>query len=434
MKLKISHDDLGSLRGADVVNGYYMFNQRLKRATVYRMVLTHKDVYKFVEGNGETITITFQSKVEGAEVWIGNNIAGIIQNGTFKTTWPKNLRCEYKIHKDNYEDITGIITDTEENINQIVNPLPYFGILDVKTSPIAEIHINNKFADKGRVIKELMPGRYTITISEKDKRTISEVVFIQRGKTENIYEIPQKLYSQVKFLSTPDGSSIMVDGRSVGQTPKSISLEAGDHIFKMSKFGYKTKTIIKHINPNGNETISMTLFKPSLFKRNMFYAGVGYYLSGTYKLDAKIGGYIGWINMELSFDALGSCEAKWYDGQNKLVGTDNYDEGIGMHGKIGYGFIVGSRLLITPQIGYAFGGYSCSSSETIDVYLASGACHAMTLTCKFDYSPCKYITLYASPMYAMRLKEPNDEYSYKSSVLDKTYNGFSIAAGAAFYF
>lgn len=30
MKLKISHDDLGSLRGADVVNGYYMFNQRLK--------------------------------------------------------------------------------------------------------------------------------------------------------------------------------------------------------------------------------------------------------------------------------------------------------------------------------------------------------------------------------------------------------------------
>lgn len=433
MKMKLSHADLGSLRGADVENGYYMFSQRLKKAKVYRMVLTHKEVYKFVEGTGETVTITFQSEVEGAEVWIGNNLAGTIQNGKFKITWPQKLICEYKIHKDNYEDVVGKISNTEKDVNQIVNPLPYFGILKISTSEKAEICINNSLEGKGHVVKELMPGKYFITITEKDKKTISKNIIIQRGKTEYIYDRPEKIYSQVKLYSNPEGCSIMVDGRNVGETPKSISLEAGDHVFKMSKFGYKNKTVSKHINPNTVETISMSLFKPSLYKKNMFYTGLGYQVLGSPKMDVKIGGYINWVNLELSFNILGSCEAKWYDG-NTLVGTDYYDDGFGIQGKIGYGFVVGSRLLITPQVGYAFGGYSCKSSDTIDVYLGSGANQALTITCKLDYSPSKHITLYTSPMYSLRFATPDDEYTYKSSVLDQTFNGFSIAIGASVYF
>ena len=392
MRMKITHADLGSLKGIGVEDGFFMFPHRLKRAQCYRMELTHKEVYKFVEGTGETVTITFQSEVEGAEVWIGNNLAGTIQNGKFKITWPKKLICEYKIHKDNYEDVVGKISNTEKDVNQIVNPFPYFGILKISTSGKAEIRINNSLEGKGHMAKELMPGKYFITITEKDKKTISKNIIIQRGKTEYIYDRPEKIYSQVKLYSNPEGCSIMVDGRNVGETPKSISLEAGDHIFKMSKFGYKTKTLSKHINPNTVETISMSLYKPSLYKQKMFYAGCGYQIIGKPELDIKIGGYINWYNIEFGIN--------W-----AVSKTDVFDEGVGIQAKIGYGFIAGGRLLITPQIGYACGGYS----NTVDAD-GSGLGQAITFTCKLDYSPCKYITLYTTPMYSLQFAGFYDEY------------------------
>lgn len=416
-KINISHADFGSLRGYGVEDdGYYYFTfGSLKRAKCYRMVLTHKEVYKFIEGNGETVTITFQSKVEGAEVWIGNKLAGTIQNGTFQIPWPKKLKCEYKIHKYNYEDIIGSISNTEKDVYQTVNPLPYFGILDIRTSEMAEIRINNKLEGKGHVVKELMPGRYSITISEKDKKTISKNVVIQRGKTEYVYDKPEKIYSQVNFSSNPQGCSISVDGRNIGQTPKTISVEAGDHVFKMSKFGYKTKTVSQHINPYVAETIFMTLYKPSLYKQKMFYVGCGYQIYGKPELDIKIGGYINWYNIEFGIN--------WALSEEGL-----FNEGVGLQAKIGYGFVTGSRLLITPQIGYACGGYN-----NIEDVQGSGLGQAITLTCKFDYSPCKHITLYATPMYSLQFAEFYDEYK-SLSVLKQTFNGFSIAAGAAFYF
>jgi len=47
------------------------------------------------------------------------------------------------------------------------------------------------------------------------------------------------IVTQVDIVSTPTGADIEIDGAFVGNAPSSVTLKAGEHIFKVTKKGFK---------------------------------------------------------------------------------------------------------------------------------------------------------------------------------------------------
>lgn len=454
MKMKITHPDLGSLRGADVENGYYMFSQRLKKATVYRLVLTHKEVLKVV-GPQIPAKLTFKCDVDGAEVIIGNgkdekNI-GIIANNQYTMTWPKGHSIAYRIRKNRYEDFDG--TYKVENDENIINVelKPLFGYVSIKTLPEAIIRLNGKEVGRGEYNEALDNGNYTVVVSKNGYHDAQKTFSISSGDNKVIELNLDMIYGALNVTSNPPGASVYIDGVNKGVTPTTISgLVPGNHKVELRKSSYVN--IIKYINILGDQTVSTdALFTTkqsvqtlrdhkqkshffinagfSIGSLNSPNVGIGYYIRQAAGLLIEAGGFYGLSKSDKIY---------WYNSDYDNIGESTYSP-YGIYGNLGFAVNCALKFTITPKVGIRYIGLNSNWSGTSDAYsdpIKGANAFSLPISCMFSYTICPHLLISLTPEYALSIKESNGfkEIGDHSSKVKNFTRGFNGNIGLTFYF
>lgn len=453
MKMKITHPDLGSLRGADVENGYYMFSQRLKKAKVYRLVLTHKEVLKVV-GPQVPVKLTFKCDVDGAEVIVGDGnegkLLGTIANHQYSMTWPKGHSIAYRIKKKRYEEYEGTYK-VENDANIInVNLKPLFGYVTIKTLPEATIKLNGKEVARGSYNEALDNGSYSVIVSKSGYHDAHQTFSINSGEHKEINIEPEMIYGSVKVTSNPSGAEVYVDGKRKGVTPTTIdNLVPGSHKLELRKNSYVN--INQTVQVVGDQIISTTAeftTKQSIqtlrdhAKRNHIYItagfqagalmasnfGLGFYMPKAAGSMVEIGGFYGFAK---------SNEVFWYNSDYDNIGKATYSP-LGGYASIGFAIKCSLKFHVTPKVSFHYIGLKSNWTSTNgknDPASGSNA-SAVSLGCMISYTICPHFMVSLTPEYSLAIKESNGfkEIAKHSPSIKNFDKGFNGKLGLTYYF
>jgi hypothetical protein len=221
---------------------------------------------KIVVEDGKTTTANFKLIPTFAEINIKTpNEATIFINNEQKGTgsWSGRLNAgvySIEARKPNHysakKDIE-IMAGDKQVIDLL--PVPIYGSLDVISNPIgATIAINGKvYGTTPNTISDLIIGEYEVELSLNQHVTSIERIIVTEKQTVTLNTSLTK-GQVVAINSTPAGAIINIDGRDYGATPKSLTLQKGDHSILLSMSGYlpskKTITLDKK-NTEINETL-----------------------------------------------------------------------------------------------------------------------------------------------------------------------------------
>ena len=454
MKMKITHPDLGSLRGADVENGFYMFSQRLKKAKVYRLELTHKEVLKVV-GPQIPVKLTFNCNVEGAEVILGEGSQarthGTITNNQYTMTWPKDHSISYRIKKDRYEDFEGTykVENDENSIDVELKPL--FGHVTIKTLPGAKIRLNGKEVGYGSYDEALDNGNYSVKVSKDGYRDAQQSFTISSADNKVVEIYPDMIYGSLSITSSPSGASVYIDGVNKGTTPITINgLVPGNHKVELRKNSYLN--ISKNVSIIGDQTVSTEAVFTT--KQNVqtlrdhkleshFFINVGFSIGSLNAPNLSLGYYINPAS-GLLIDAGGfyginkSDEIYWYNSDYDNIGKSTYSP-YGFYGNVGIAVNCALKFTIIPKIGIRYIGLSSNWSGTNTTYSdpANGAnALSLPINCMFSYTMCPHLIVSLTPEYALSLKESNGfkEIGNYSSNVKNFSKGFNANISLSIYF
>lgn len=454
MKMKISHSDLGSLRGPDVENGYFIFPQRLKRAKVYRMELTHQEVVKTV-GPQIPVSLTFNCDVNGAEVILGEGAnatsAGYISNNQLKIPWPKGQTVTYRVKKNRYEDFIGTykVENDENSIDIKLKPL--FGYVTVTTLPDASIYLNGNYVGKGSYNDNLDLGNYTVKVSREGYRDEQKTFNVASGDRKSIDINPNMIFGSLNITTTPSGADVYIDGKYIGKTPYNINqLMVGSHNLEIKKSGYEDwsknlkieegKTTYENIKLSdyGRITISSNVYHSSVYVNERYVGTTPYNLSGPagkYKVRVENGPqysiykktiylnadsknmnanlYENYIKKKEFFFEIGYSQAKLSPNLGMGLGFyiknfnfefdfslslregtfEEKDNDVNiMSIKLGYGLSRSHKFRITPQIGISM----------VEDWEKIGVC--IPLSIRFNYAFSRWFGFYFTPTYQIPIK------------------------------
>jgi len=149
------------------------------------------------------------------------------------------------------------------------------GALQVTSSPVSKVYLNNKYIGTSPLSKidpndMIQEGNYTIqlvpidaSLSEyQEKITISSGILtvvdrrfgkgaLSEGYVISLALISNKNNAELEIISFPSGSNIELDSSEIGKTPLLYKKPTeSDHLLKISKNGYKEKTV-RIRTPNG---------------------------------------------------------------------------------------------------------------------------------------------------------------------------------------
>lgn len=455
LKMKIAHPDLGSLRGDNIENGYLIFPQRLKRAKVYRMELTHQPVTKTV-GPQIPAGITFNCDINGAEVFLeeGNNSTSIghVSNNQLKTTWPKGQIVNYRIKKDRYEDFVGTykVENDENTVNIKLKPL--FGHITINTLPDASIYLNGNYVGKGSYNDNLDFGNYNVKVTSSGYHDKSQTFSITSGEKKEINLTPDKIYGSIKVSSSPSGADVYIDGQNKGKTPLTIgNLLPGNHTLELRKSSFVN--VNKTISIIGNETISSDVtfttqqsiqkLRDQSEKNHFFFnvgisaislnaplLNIGYYINFNKRLGLLIeaGGFYGINKSDIIY---------WYNSNYDNIGNSTYSP-YGINGALALPIKYALKFTISPKITFRYVGllskWNPINNENDP---AKGAnAFSTSLGCILSFTVCPSFVISLTPEYSLSIKESNGfkEIVKNSSTVQKFSKGFNGQLNLNFYF
>lgn len=238
-------------------------------------------------------------------------------------------------------------------------------------------------------------------------------------------------------ISSSPVASLSIDGREMGSTPSVIALEAGTYSVTLKAKNYRTlksRLIIDGIDSTFNYTL-----KP-IFTPNAFYATAGFQAGMMMGIAAQIGGFIGNFNIEADY-VLGlttSNPVYWNTPATMEQPTSYVYKSSFYGGKIGYGFLLGPRLRLTPQLGAGVLQIKGTVHEmgAKDPGATDGYCIPAIADMRMDYAitpnlaitltPCGSFTVSKSDVYS-RVAEGSKQIAGFGS-------GINVTAGLSLYF
>jgi len=353
-------------------NGYAPINKYDLHTTIesgknYVMSLTseEKKVYtQMVQFNIKPIdtkaVVMVKSYKEGSQEELFGNadatgaVAKSLEYGTYT----------YKVLADNYHMAEGRFTlnNRTETLIENVELRPNFSDMTFNVDADAEIYINGERKGTRQWSGVLKAGNYQVECRQVNHKPTSQYVQVTENDNRTInLKAPEPILGTAAITSTPLGAEIMIDGKTYGQTPKSLDLLIGKHAIEISKTGYQserryfevmeertvdvnialgkmTKTVIKS-NPSSSK-----LYIDGAFKGNTPYTYEGE--AGDHKIKLM---YYGYKPMERKV-YFGNTDQMTFSLQKQYVKSkDIYIEaGIGL----------GSAMNITAAVGAHFANFN----------------------------------------------------------------------------
>ena len=226
-------------------------------AGLYPVEISHKGfessqiTIEAVSGEDSTIRVTLYPRIETGYVSVTSNPDGasifLDDKELGKTPFEENIDIgDYtlRLKKQGYQDYEAQInvgmdekTFIRADLSAVEAPALGKGRLFIDTQPQeAKVAFYNPDIRYERGM-ELIQGVYPITISHEGYETRQTIVEIDPGedRTIRVTLYPESNTGYVSVTSNPDGASIFLDGKELGETPFEGNIDIGSHTVLLKK-------------------------------------------------------------------------------------------------------------------------------------------------------------------------------------------------------
>lgn len=206
------------------------------------VVNENKTLFKYQMEIIEPVLFTINSKPQGADVYINNNLVGQTPEQFFREPGKYSIR----IFKDGYiEKTKDILIGTESNNREYQFKLvKNSGLLNLEIEPKDAILRINGELKKSREI-ELKPDSYEVIISKINYNTIKDSVRIKLGETLDKEYILKSNVGYLKVLSDIENLSILLNNKEY-ETNKTLRLPSGTYKLELNEPNYyNIKSVIQ---------------------------------------------------------------------------------------------------------------------------------------------------------------------------------------------
>ncbi len=223
-------------------SGYYPYQDEviIKKQRVLRLH-PHLDKESFYG------TALIRSNPPGARIFIGNR---------YYDTTPARIRIwagghRVRLEKEGYKTVTRTISvqRTREAVADInLKPVRRYGTVTLTTDPGGcKLFINGVYHGTSPGSARLLAGTHTLVLKKRGYEKQTHELLVKGGRSlQRSYRLVKKhrpLHSistgVLKISSLPALASIRVDGRTLGNTPRAVSLSPGLHTVKLTAKGFK---------------------------------------------------------------------------------------------------------------------------------------------------------------------------------------------------
>lgn len=376
------------------------------------------------------------STAEYAEIWLDGKYL-------CKGSWQGFLKFGNHSFESKIPGYTSTIDvdfslDSPENYT-IPTPQPEVGSITVTSSVNgAIVKVDGK--EYGRTpltIKDkLTIGKHYIEVRLLDDTISEEIEVLKDSTVEKHYDFPNS--RQVRFTSKPSSAQLTIDGLVVGNTPYSAYLSEGE--YNISLHAKNHRPVTKSINVSAGQNDFNLKLKRQYIKPSSFYLSGEYQFMGLTGIKGSIGGFIKNVNIEANVVySLNTTETIYWYIPNTMDAPYGYTyKPIYYGARLGYGFIIGNRLRITPQIG---GGVVSITGHVVDEGIenpnaTNGYCGVGVAGLRVDFAVAPSVAITLTPSYSLPIMQ-SGLYSQliETSTTIKSYvSGFAASAGICFFF
>lgn len=358
--------------------------------------------------------IYVNNEKKGTRTW-----TGILRTGNYQ------VECRQANHRNSSQYIT--ITENENRTIDLTPPTPITGTLALTSRPLgANISIDGKsYGVTPQNINDLIIGNHTVTLSKANYKSETQTFEVRENQTTDV-NITLNDIAKMTIKSRPSNSTLYIDGKKVGTTPYTAEMGSGDYDIRITNPQYHDFSKRVHLD-SSNPEVSFKLDRQYQLPTSG-YAQASLQAGTMMGVGGNIGGYISNINIE-AYVIAGLGKENLY--VNYTTGASSVEEslsGLMFGGKVGYGFIIGTRLRITPQVG--LGSLSVKGNEVSTNVLCA------TAGMRFEYAiaPNFGVSLTPEGCFAVSKKDMFDSITAASSKIKGWATGANARIGVYVFF
>lgn len=233
--------------------------------------LYHTESGKFTMAAGQPVSLEIKLRPafgylnvnsmpeDGASVYINNKRVGVTP---YKSDMLASGEYTVRVMKGSYKPIekSFIVKDnetTEANINMSSDLIT----VNVETVADADIYIDDQLKGKGKWTGALTEGFHLFEAKKENHKTVSHSENIAQGSDITVVlDAPQAINGMIDVNCNPIKASIYIDDVYYGLTPMIVQdVIIGEHVLKLEKEGYQTKTRKIFVEENKMLSVRETL-------------------------------------------------------------------------------------------------------------------------------------------------------------------------------
>lgn len=373
---------------------------------------------------------------ESAELWIDNTLvsngswSGFLAYGKHRIE-SRAPMCEAKILEIDF-------TAASKNEYVIPSPKPICGSAYITSSVDgATVKVDGRNVGITPVTLEesLTLGQHFVEVILEGNVVTGTIDVVKDEMTEFVADFSN--YVLVEFDAKPKTAHLTIGGEVAGSTPYKLYLKEGD--YNISLYAKNYKSLTKDVNINKDSVYCFKL-KRQYVEPSCFYLSGEYQFLGLTGFKGSIGGFINGVNIEANVGiSFTNSETIYWNNVEEMTTPYGYQYKPSYFGaRLGYGFLVGTRLRVTPQIG---GGIVLLRGDVVeegdkDPLATDGYCATGLIGLRLDFAVAPSIAITVTPNYNLPLvKSTLYSQLFESSKTIKGYvSGGSVSAGVCFFF
>lgn len=308
--------------------------------------------------------------------------------------------------------------------------------ITIKTTIGYEIGIDGNMSFNNEMTTTVPVGSHEVKVVNSSGFSHTFPLEVTR-QGDHVYSFP--VTGKLHVNTEPDGASVYVDKIYRGVTPLSLEL-TGKHTIRVEKDTKKwdAEERVVDVEVMSEENLDVLLQRREYVKDSHAYLEFDYQLLNFSGYGAAFGGYINKFNMELGCMLGGQKkDVYWYGPSGSKAATITYKTDR-THLKLGYGFKVGHRFQITPQVGGAFlrlSEYDGYGTSSVIEFASDTYAMQWTGSLRMTYALFRYLQLVVTPEYTGTFKEGPlfEKLSSMSEDINRWGNGFNVKVGLTIY-
>ena len=384
--------------------------------------------------NAKVIKLT---TIDNAEIWVDGQFMGLGNYTNLISFGEHTFETRIDGHRGYKETIT--ITPSSVDTISLPAPQPIMGSLSIKSNVTASVKIDGKDVGTTPLMLDsnIQVGNHLLAVTAKNYTTEEFFIEIVEGTCSTL-TIELSEIVDVDFRSKPSPSLLSINGEIVGSTPFPTKLKAGK--YDIAVYNKNHIPARKSINVSSKNNIFEFKLKRQFLKPSAFYISGEYQLLGLQGIKGSVGGFIKNINIEANLVySLKESEVIYWNNHNEMTEPSGYTyKPLYSGGRLGYCFIIGTRLRITPQVGTGIlmlKGTKVANGAS-DPKATDGYCIPGIAGARIDFAIAPSVAICLTPNYSFSIVESKlySQLSPASKAIHGYANGVSVSAGLCFFF